>query len=67
MKRCVILVLCCFVLGIDTGFTQDDTDRLRAFQRNFLRASLTTKIQVLQDASDETDVDMGPLYLVEPH
>jgi len=63
MKRFSVFALSCLVLGAGVVFGQDDGDKLRAFQRNFLRASLTTKIQVLQDAADETDVDMGPLYL----
>ena len=61
MKR---LIGCLLIFLISaSSFLFADIDKLRIFQKNFLRASLSTKIQVLQDASDETDVDMGPLYL----
>ncbi len=42
---------------------QDQTDVLQAFQKNFVRGNLTTKIQVLQDAAGRRNVDMGSLYL----
>jgi hypothetical protein len=41
---------------------QEQTDILRAFQKNFVRGNLNTKIQVLQDAATRSDIDMGPLY-----
>jgi hypothetical protein len=63
MKRLIACMSFLVVLSIACVSAEDDTERLRAFQRNFLRASLTTKIQVLQDASDEPGSDMGPLYL----
>ncbi len=63
MKRIAAFILCSFLISAAPATSQEESDKLRAFQRNFLRASLTTKIQVLQDAADETDVDMGPLYL----
>ena len=55
-----LLFLCASLFYLSA---QDQSEVLRAFQRNFVRGNLTTKIQVLQDASDETDVDMGPLFL----
>ena len=55
-------ILLIFLVCASPVSAQED-EKLRAFQRNFLRASISTKIQVLQDASDETDTDMGPLYL----
>lgn len=57
-KVCVMLL---FVAAAAVS-AQDQADILRAFQKNFVRGNLNTKIQVLQDAATRTDVDMGPLY-----
>ncbi len=48
-------------------FSQDTTEEvsdqmLMAFQRSFARGSLSTKVQVLQDASEMNGEGMGPLY-----
>ena len=63
MKRFAGIIL---VLLIVTSFVSADDEEfiVLAFRKNFQRGSITTKIQILQDASDETDVDMGPLYLL---
>ncbi|MAG14023.1 MAG: hypothetical protein CMN78_05450 [Spirochaetales bacterium] len=44
-------------------WAQDSDAVLQAFQKNFVRGNLTTKIQVLQDAILQSEIDMGPLYL----
>ncbi len=57
-KVCIVLLIV-----VTTALSaQDQTDILKAFQKNFLRGNLNTKIQVLQDAATRSDVDMGPLY-----
>ncbi len=42
---------------------EENGELLSAYKRNFVRANLITKIQVLQNAANEEDVDMGSLYL----
>ena len=62
MKRRTTHILLALLVAV-LPLAAQENERLEAFQRNFLRASLKTKIQVLQDAADETEADMGPLYL----
>ena len=63
MRR-FIKVVCVLLLLATAGiFAQDADVIMQAFQKNFVRGNLTTKIQVLQDATRQTDIDMGSLYL----
>lgn len=55
-----LLVLSIPILSLSS---QEKDQILQAFQKNFIRANLVTKIQVLQDAAERTEADMGPLYL----
>ncbi len=41
----------------------EESKLLFAYQRNFARGSLSTKVQVLQDAADIGETGMGKLYL----
>jgi hypothetical protein len=41
---------------------QDADSIVLAYRRNFARASLVTKLELLKEASSRTDVAMGPLY-----
>jgi hypothetical protein len=61
MKRKFITVFTLFLLfvSISTAFSQNAA--LQAFQRNFARGSIATKIQVLQDAAEFEE--MGPLFV----
>lgn len=59
MKRFLIFV---FVLYINfLVFSQEDSVVL-SYRRNFIRASLITKIELVQDAGKIRDRDMSPLY-----
>ncbi|MFO7848605.1 MAG: hypothetical protein R6V67_01485 [Spirochaetia bacterium] len=42
---------------------EDKTSLLQAYQRNFVRVNLSTKIQILQDAGDNYGEEMGELYM----
>jgi hypothetical protein len=48
-----------------TGWSQEEGESslLFAYQRNFARGSLSTKVQVLQDAAESGETGMGKLYL----
>ncbi len=41
----------------------EQSNLLRAYQRNFARGNLSTKIQILQDAGETDAEDMGKLYV----
>ena len=43
--------------------TNGENGLLLAYQRNFARGNLSTKIQILQDAGETGDGEMGELYL----
>lgn len=58
-KAPVCLILLLFSISV---FAQDSNSVLAAMQKNFARGSISTKIQVLQDSVEFSDVDMGPLY-----
>ncbi|MBT3275536.1 MAG: hypothetical protein HN368_20435 [Spirochaetales bacterium] len=62
MSRILKICLVLLVLISAAVWAQNNEEVLQAFQKNFVRANLTTKIQVLQDASVQQQVDMGPLY-----
>ena len=64
MKRIQKLCILIFIgLVIFPVSAQDQSEILQAFQKNFVRGNLSTKIQVLQEAATQEGVDMGPLYL----
>ncbi len=52
-----------FLIILSISVSAEETSTiLNAFQKNFTRGSLSTKIQVLQDAANFELEDMGPLY-----
>lgn len=62
----VITLLICFTVGVvgQEGVNDSEVDPIvKTYMRNFVRASLQTKIQILQDAGKLGNVDMGPLYM----
>lgn len=59
-KRIAFITLALFIIY---GISAEESAMLNAFQRNFARGSLSTKIRVLQDASQYDGQEMGPLYL----
>lgn len=66
MKKCVIMCVLSIFLLISTGIAAQEVDENRllfAYQRNFARGSLSTKVQVLQDAAESGESGMGKLYL----
>ena len=54
-----LIFLAFFSISINA---QDSNPVLAAMQKIFARGSISTKIQVLQDSVEFSDVDMGPLY-----
>jgi hypothetical protein len=60
-KTILILLMAGLILAIGTA--QEEDPVLAAFRKNFTRGSLTTKIQILQDAAEQDPARMGPLYL----
>ncbi len=77
MKKHLALMVILFLIlsAFSPLVAQDTTDNagesaeeevspiLSSFIRNFARASLNTKIQILQDASQVDSTPMGPLYI----
>ncbi len=45
------------------GEEGQDNPLIRAYQRNFARGNLSTKIQILQDAGETGESEMGKLYV----
>jgi hypothetical protein len=48
-------------LGFRAGAQESDA-LVRSYQRNFVRSSLSIKIDVLREAANYANADMGPLY-----
>jgi len=66
MKKYIILFVLCICVLATTGLAAQETEENRllfAYQRNFARGSLSTKVQVLQDAAESGERGMGKLYL----
>jgi hypothetical protein len=65
MKRitAAFALACTLALGISTALQAQDADSIiLAYRRNFARASLVTKLELLKEAAGRTDAEMGPLY-----
>jgi len=54
--------LAALIASAAAAFAQEADDLVRSYQRNFVRSSLSIKIDVLRQAADYKDADMGPLY-----
>ncbi len=66
MKKCVMMCVLSILLLTSVGIAAQEVDENRllfAYQRNFARGSLSTKVQVLQDAAESGENGMGKLYL----
>ncbi|MGC9311043.1 MAG: hypothetical protein ACP5IA_00010 [Sediminispirochaetaceae bacterium] len=66
MKKCVIMCVLSIFLLTSVGIAAQEVDENRllfAYQRNFARGSLSTKVKVLQDAAESGENGMGKLYL----
>ena len=61
MKKALVCIILSLLFSVSI-FAQDSNSVLAAMQKNFARGSISTKIQVLQDSVEFSDVDMGPLY-----
>lgn len=61
MVRIVAAALVLLSAGV-SAYAQDTKAILETFQRNFVRSSLGTKLELLREASGYEGVDMGPLY-----
>ncbi len=65
MKRIAAVFALALALmpGLGTGLHAQDADSIiLAYRRNFARASLVTKLELLKEAASRTDATMGPLY-----
>jgi hypothetical protein len=61
MKR--IAAAFALALGLSLGLQAQDADSIvLAYRRNFARASLSTKLELLKEASGRSDAAMGSLY-----
>jgi hypothetical protein len=61
MKR--IAAAFALALGISMALQAQDADSIvLAYRRNFARASLVTKLELLKEAASRSDAAMGPLY-----
>lgn len=66
MKKCFIMCVLSIFLLMSVGIAAQEVDENRllfAYQRNFARGSLSTKVRVLQDAAESGENGMGKLYL----
>jgi hypothetical protein len=62
MKRIAALALA-LTLGFSAALQAQDADSIvLAYRRNFARASLGTKLELLKEAAARGDASMGPLY-----
>jgi HEAT repeat protein len=57
-----IAITFCLLLVCFPFFAQSSDPVILSYQRNFVRASITTKLDLLNDASRITTVNMTPLY-----
>jgi len=62
MRRICSLSMVVLVLGLSGLAAQDSSALIDTYRRNFVRSSLGTKLELLQDAASYEGVDMGPLY-----
>ncbi len=62
MRRICSLSMAILVIGLSGATAQDSTALIDTYKRNFVRSSLGTKLELLQDAAAYEGVDMGPLY-----
>src|SRR6056297_230879 len=66
MRKCFLFCLISLMLfpAVSPWAQEGEESKLLfAYQRNFARGSLSTKVQVLQDAADIGETGMGKLYL----
>lgn len=66
MKKGIAICILGILLIPASGLWAQEIDENRllfAYQRNFARGSLSTKVQVLQDAAESGETGMGKLYL----
>jgi hypothetical protein len=61
MKRIAAATLLA-ALGALGALAQDADSIILAYQRNFARSSIVTKLELVKEASLRTDADMGPLF-----
>jgi hypothetical protein len=58
-----IALACTLTLGFQAALQAQDADSIAlAYRRNFARASLVTKLELLKEAASRTDAAMGPVY-----
>jgi len=63
MRRKIITLVILFSLAATVLQAADDSTIVDAFQKNFARGSISTKIQVLQDSASMESENMSALYL----
>ncbi|HTX74049.1 MAG TPA: HEAT repeat domain-containing protein [Rectinemataceae bacterium] len=61
MKRWIAAAILAAVVTLGQ-FAQDADSMVLAYERNFARSSLVTKLELLKEAASRQDVAMGPLF-----
>lgn len=61
MKRCIAAVILAGVV-VFWGFAQDEGSIVLAYERNFARSSLVTKLELLNEVAAKDDASYGPLF-----
>lgn len=61
LKKSTLILI--FTLIVTSLFAQKEDPVIISYRRNFVRASISTKIELVNDASRITTVNMTPLYL----
>ncbi|MGO8693615.1 MAG: hypothetical protein ACLQMF_08070 [Rectinemataceae bacterium] len=61
MKRCIAAAILAGTVALGI-FAQDENSLVLAYQRNFARSSLVTKLELLKEAASKNDASMGPLF-----
>jgi hypothetical protein len=62
MRRALLFFALAACLAAAGLMAQDAGSVLLTYQRNFVRSSLSTKLELLKEAGKSATVDMGPLY-----
>lgn len=61
---CKKVIVYSLIIAISiSAFAQSSDPVVLSYQRNFIRASISTKIELLNDASRITTISMAPLYI----
>jgi hypothetical protein len=62
MRRPKLAAIVFLALTVGVAVSQDSSALIETYKRNFARSSLGTKFELLKEAANYENVDMGPLY-----